>query len=496
MIRFLLAASIIFVCSAKAAEQTQSQLDASRTLFSVLAAINVAGYNADLESPANHPLRAAVRKELGSKTIPCLAELKRFYAEHHQKDWTADLSQYISYALLVDGPPKFAFRLRLTDLPPDVIPLEGLSPLMARFDQEAGIEALWQKAQPAFEEVIARYHEPVTRAVTEVNAYLRNVTSGISGSHFQIYVDLLGAPNQIHMRSYAGDYYIVLTPSLEPQVEDVRHAYLHYLLDPLATRYSDEVMKKKAIGDYALAAPFLEDYYKSDFLLLTTECLIKAVESRLLSGPLQAKQTYVQKALNEGYILTPHFAEQLPAYEKQEQSMRFYFPKLIAAIDMAKEEQRFANFEFPEERPVRKAKVVPAERRVELPPAYKMMEEADKASRERDFAKAKQGYVQVLQQTTDKPLQAKAYYRLARIAALENDPELAEKLFQKTLELSPDPQAKAWSLVYLGRLADLAGEREQASRYYQNALTVEGAPEDAKKAAEQGLKESFKRQSK
>jgi tetratricopeptide (TPR) repeat protein len=90
-------------------------------------------------------------------------------------------------------------------------------------------------------------------------------------------------------------------------------------------------------------------------------------------------------------------------------------------------------------------------------------------------------------------LQAKAYYGLGRIAALEKDPELAEKLFQRTLETSPDPQVKAYSLLYLGRLADLAGEREQASRYYQGALAVEGAPAGARKAAEQGLKESFKK---
>ena len=41
---------------------------------------------------------------------------------------------------------------------------------------------------------------------------MRNPTSGYLGRRFQIYVDLLGAPNQVQMRSYADDYFVVVTP--------------------------------------------------------------------------------------------------------------------------------------------------------------------------------------------------------------------------------------------------------------------------------------------
>ena len=99
----------------------------------------------------------------------------------------------------------------------------------------------------------------------------------------------------------------------------------------------------------------------------------------------------------------------------------------------------------------------------------------------------------MLQETSEKPLHAKAYYGLARIAALQKDPETSEKLFLKLLDSSPEPQVKAWALVYLGRLADLAGERETAGRRYQAALEVQGASPAALKAAQQGLQESFKK---
>lgn len=491
MIRSLLVAIFLPALSGVCVAAEQGQLDASPVLFSVLAAINAAGYDVDADSAANHPFRDVVRKELASRNIPCLEELKRFFSEHHQKDGTAELSQYVSFALVVDAPPVFNYRLRQNELPPDVVPLEGFAKLMARFHREAGIEELWRRAQPEFEAVIARYHEPVTRAVTEVNAYLRSATSGYMGRRFQIYVDLLGAPNQIQSRSYADEYFVVVTPSPEPQVEDVRHAYLHYLLDPLATKFAEEVLKKKALGDYVQAAPALEEYYKSDFLLLATESLIKAVEARLAQRA--KRQPMVDLAFREGFILTPHFAEQLPAFESQEQAMRLYFPELMKSIDLKREEQRLAAVEFLEERPVRKAKVVPAERKVELTGVYKTLEDAEEAYRKRDLGPAKERYLRVLQETSEKPLHAKAYYGLARIAALEKDPELSERLFQKTLEVGPDPQVRAWSLVYLGRLADAAGQREQAERHYLAAVAVDGASAAARKAAEQGLQASFRK---
>ena len=122
------------------------------------------------------------------------------------------MGQYISFALAVKGPPDFEYKFRKVDLPPDVDGLEGFSELMVRFHREAGMDDLWKQAQPFFDKAIERYHEPVSQAVLEVNAYLRSVTSGLFGRRFQIYLDLLGAPNQIQVRGYADDYYIVITP--------------------------------------------------------------------------------------------------------------------------------------------------------------------------------------------------------------------------------------------------------------------------------------------
>ncbi len=469
-------------------------MDASPALFTVLAAVNAAGYDADSDSPSNHPLRDEVRRELAARKIPCLDELKRFVQDHRQRDATAELAQYISFGLVVDGPPAFAFRLKRNELPPDVTSLQGLQPLLVRFYREADIGSLWKKAQPAIDEVIARYHVPVTRAVAEVSAYLRTEATGLPGWRFQIYVDLLGAPNQIQTRSYGSEYFVVATPSAEPQVTDVRHAYLHFLLDPMATRYTDDVMKKKAVGDYALGAPYLDEMYKSDFLLLATESLIKAVEGRLQPGGAQAKQAVIDQALREGYVLAPHFAEQLVKYEAQDAGMRVYIPAMISAIDFRREERRLSNVEFSSVRPVRKAKEVPRPKPPEPTAVQKRIAEADQLYADKKYPQAKEIYLKLTEDSSEPSARALGFYGLARIAALEKNPELAEKLFLRVLESSPDPQTGAWSHVYLGRLSDLAGEREQAAEHYRAALAIEGATPGARDAAQNGLQQGFKKQ--
>ena len=62
-----------------------------------MAAINAAGYDAEIGSANNDPLREQIRKTLGSSRAPVIEDLKTFFAEHRQKNETAELSQYVSF---------------------------------------------------------------------------------------------------------------------------------------------------------------------------------------------------------------------------------------------------------------------------------------------------------------------------------------------------------------------------------------------------------------
>ncbi|WP_321475657.1 tetratricopeptide repeat protein [uncultured Paludibaculum sp.] len=475
-----------FAQNSRPSPREQGQLDAHPALFAVLTAVNAAGYDDNLDSPTNSPLRAAVRKWVDARHPPSLARLKQFYEDHRQADPSANLSQYISFALTSQGPPDFKPLLSDSQMPPDALALEGFSALLVEFYREADLESAWKQAQPLFEQAIARYHEPVTQAVLESNAYLRNPTSGTRGHVFQVFVDLLGAPNQVHTRVYGDYYFVVVTPSVETRTRDIRHAYLDYLVDPLAIRNSKSFDKKKGLGDLAQASPILADDYKNDFVRLASMCIVRAVEARL-DGP--SGSAYVDQSMKEGFILTAYFYEALPSYEKQDLSFGLYMPELIDHMDVAKEDKRIAQVEFVTKRATRVAKSAP-----KAPPPPLTGPAADLAAAiefyaAHNFSAARNAYRKVIEQSADKPLQAKAFFGLGRIAALEKHPELAVQMLERTLELEPEPFERAWAYVYLARLVLAAEEpeTEAALKYYQAALAVQGASEGATKAARQEL---------
>jgi tetratricopeptide (TPR) repeat protein len=481
--------SILLTVALPAFSQTpkpENQLDGNETLFTVLAAINAAGYDAEIDSPSNNPLRKAIREQLAAKKLESVFELKRFVRDHKQADPAAELSQYVSYALSVDSPPTFAPRYLNNLMPPDAERLEGLTPLLINFYREAHIEELWKHAQPEFDKVIELYHAPVSRAVLLANAYARNPTSGFLGRRFQIFIDLLGAPNQVQTRSYVDDYFVVVTPSTELRTQDIRHAYLHYLIDPLGLKYSKQLLTKAPLGDYALGAPLLADHFKKDFVLLSTECFIKAVESRIDKKPEMAIQ-----AAKEGFILTPAFAEILANdYEKQDVVLRLHFPDMVEELNFRTEEKRLENFQFATSAASHTVHVT-GEKPAAFTGVELTLDKAEASYKSRDLKHAKELYLRALTETSVKTLHAKAYYGLARIDVLEKKPEMADGLFRKVLELEPDAYTKSWSLLYLARLDDSQGLREEAQAHYKAALAVEGAPDSVREAAEKGLKEAF-----
>jgi tetratricopeptide (TPR) repeat protein len=492
-LRLVLSAILALACGARAASPELGQLDASPALFTVMAAINAAGYDAGLDSPSNHPLRTEIRAQLASHNIPSLAAIKEFYARHKRSDPAQELSQYISFGLSCGGPPDFGFKQREIDVPPEVSSMTDLSPLLARFYQEADIESLWKRAQGDIDRYIQRYHNLVADAVLQSNVYLRQQTSGYKGRRFQIFIELLAPPNQVQARTYGNEDFIVVTPSREPYIFEIRHAYLRYLLDPMATHYRETIERKKALADHLARVRALPDAYKGDFLQVTTESLIKAVESRL-----DHKPQMVQQALLEGYILAPYFAEALPRYEKQEASMLVYYPELVGSIDLMREDARLSAVQFnkePAERPVVKTA---APEPAPLTGVAKNLDDAEnlylkRAEAPANLAESKKLFLEALQHTAEKPQQAAAYYGLARIALLEKDPETAEKLFTKVLDLGPEPAVKAWALVYLGKLSLAAGETEPAVKFFQSALKVDGASPKAHEEAEKGVQQGSKR---
>jgi predicted negative regulator of RcsB-dependent stress response len=493
---FFFALSLVF--SFRAAAQTpqrapapssntgENQFSVSETLFSTLAAINAAGYDAGMDSPLNqrYHVRTQIREALASRKIGCLAELRNFYKEHKKASDTADLSQYISFALVAGDAPDF--KLPDGPLPPDVEPLRSFSELLARFYKEANLPDLWNRSQAAYGAAMAEYQEPVINTLFEANGYLRN-PSGYLGRRFQIYLDLLAAPDQVQVRSYRDDYYVVITPTSTPVVDEIRDAYLAYLLDPLSFKYSEVIKEKKPLAKFAQDAPALDLAYKDDFSLLVTKCLIKAIDSRLAHGGAEKRQALVNEAMREGFILTAGFADLLPAYEKQQDAFRLYYPDLVAAVDVHKEEKRLKHIEFAQTAAPR---VIAPPAKMEISPAEQSLEAADGLYEQHDLENARKFFKKVYEQTSDNKLLGRADYGLALIDLQEKHWDEALDLFQRTVDRNPNSALTAWSHYYLGQLQLKAGDQEKATAQFKLALATEGASAKAREAAEKALQSS------
>lgn len=468
------------------ADQAENGFSTSLTLFSTLAAINAAGYDAGLDAPINehYKVRRQIREELAKQKIPVLPALRAFYKEHKRPTDTADLSQYISFAMIAKEPP--TFEVPSGQVPPDVEALAGFSELLSRFYKEANLEDLWNRTQAAYSAAMLEYQDPVIGMLFETNGYLRN-PSGYLGRRFQIFLDLLAAPDQIQVRSYKDDYFVIVSPTTVPVIDEIRDAYLAYVLDPLTFKYSEAIKAKKPLQKYAEEAPALDLAYKDDWSLLVTKCLIKAVDARMMHGGQEKREHAISQAMSEGFILTAAFSDLLPAYEKQQDAFRLYYPNLISAVDVKKEEKRLRTVQFVQSLPPR---AIAPPVKTQIDPAEESLQSASGLFEQRDLEGARKLYKKVLEQTAANDKKGRAFYGLALIDLQEKHWDEALNLFERTVAANPDPSTTAWSHYYLGQLALKAGNKEKATGEFKATLATEGATARAREAAENALRSS------
>ena len=294
-------------------------------------------------------------------------------------------------------------------------------------------------------------------------------------------------PQLIETRSYGDDTYLVISPAATPPMYDIRHAYLFSLIDPLMLTYRVDIQQKRSLLDLVGSAP-LPDDYKFDMVLLCSQSLVKAVEARL-----DKDKNAVNRATRQGYIMTPFFYEQLPAFENQQQGMRFYVDEMINAIDLNTESARLSTVKFdtaPLQRTAKKVEVAAPE--PELSPAGKTLQKAESLFSARNEApnnlqESKNLFIKALDQKGEAAERAQAWYGMARIALIEKKGSTAQQLFEKTLESSPDDFVRGWTDVQLGSIYRSQHDFAQATKYYNDALAVSGASDKAKEAAKSEL---------
>lgn len=475
--------------------QSPVTLDTSEALFTVLTAINTCGYDAELQ-PAD-PVRMAIRGEVGrnieasEKAKAAADAVCSFYHDHQQRSDTLTLSEYISLGLFLNPPPALTLRVKEADLPPDAAGVQGLVPLLGKFYSEVGIHELWERHAAAYAELTGRYRAALTKMIADTELYLKLPSNSYMGRTFTMYVEPMGASSETNARNYSLEYFVVITPGTNSalKIDQIRHAYLHYLLDPMVGKFSGNFVTLDPLMDALRLAP-MDEAFKDDASLLVTECVIRAVEARTLANrkASQADQeAAVQESMSQGFVLTQYFYQKLIGFEKDNVGFATALPAMIGGIDVRREVKQTAQIQFASESDPEVLHLARAKEGRLLSTAEERLSAGDSETAER-LAK------QALAEKTEDP--GRALFILAQIS-LNKNMDGAREYFEQALQATSEPQVVAWSHIYLGRILDLQDDdtggplRAQAVAHYKAAEGASDALPTAKAAAEQGLQKPY-----
>jgi tetratricopeptide (TPR) repeat protein len=417
-----------------------------------------------------------------------------FYLNHvASKDPNRNLSQYISLALYVDGPPHFMPRLKVEELPPDAAAIVSFGAVLEHFYEKAGLHSIWEHHRNDYAAAIRRYHEPLAKMVLDTEIYLKQPSSQYLGRTFTIYLDFMGSPNETDARNYGSAYYVVVfpapntpsgaAPQLALKMDQIRHTFLHYEMDPLAEKHFSSIKRLQPLLQTVKHAP-LEESFKIDISLLVTECLVRAIEIRTSGAKNEEamRAQAVDDAVRQGYILTKTFYAEVVAFEKDPAGIRGEYSGILDNVDLKKETKAASEVQFA-------SAAAPELVRLSRPEERRMLVTAEK----RLAAGDPKGAQELAQAALDKKIgdQGRALFILAEVAVANKNRDGAQDNFQKAIAASKDPTVVGWSHVYLGRILDMKEEREAALDEYKAALNAgEGLPE-IKAAAEKGLEQAY-----
>src|SRR6202790_12646 len=320
-------------------------------LFATLCALDAAGFDSNTSTTKQSSGRLQLRERMRALQGPAVEALRKYYLEHALADPGLTFSRFVSFALAVGPPPKFAFEMRREDLPPDALALEGFNEVLADFYRESQLDQLWQHYQPDYQAGVEFYSAPLSEVAFTATSYLREILKSNSPRTFSLYVEPL-AGRKTNFRNYGDHYELVVGPISDPPMDDMRHAFLHFLLDPIAIQYRTQAARAAPLLEYAARAPRLPVEFHDDYPAFFDECLVRAVELRLRHLSPADLASAIDQSESSGYVLVRPIYAGLIGFEKSEPAMGYYLPDLIKGIDVAEEQRRLRGVTFAAAAPV------------------------------------------------------------------------------------------------------------------------------------------------
>jgi tetratricopeptide (TPR) repeat protein len=496
-------------------------LVSSEPVFVMAAALNACGYDEGLDESA--PVRQRVRDEINqalAKSEDARAQRDKvclFIAQHRMTGTEKDISQYISLALYLSQPPALETTVDLPQMPPDSTQVVEIVPLLRNFAAAVDLHGIWLTVHHIYDEEADQLHDPLSQMIVNTNLYLKMPASTYDGRHFIVVTEPMLSPKLVNARVYGTDYVVVVSPvGGKIPMGDVRHTYLHYLIEPLLYARSNAIDRMQPILKEVRDAP-LDFRYRSDSVALTVECLIKAVEARTMDTGVPVykipagversdmpryeheRQVYQQKVdairwaavrhdMTQGFVLTQYFYEQLISFERDPASLRDTIGEMVYGMDIDQQVHRARDIDFDKQADGDVLQRSKPRALTGLDMAEARLEAGDPATASALARQALTVHSDTIEAVNET---ARANFILARAAILSGHPEEAIDRFQKTLATSKEPRQLAWSHIYLGRMLDLDCKRDAAIAEYKEALANRDGAQDTRLAAERGVKAAY-----
>jgi len=496
-------------------------LISSEPVFIMAAALNVCGYDEGLDQSA--AVRKRVREEINDALAKSEdARTKRdalclYVAQHRMTGTEADVSQYVSLSLYLTPPPELEVTADLTEMPPDATQVAEVVPLLKAFAQAVDLHGIWLTVHRIYDDAAAQVHDSLSAMIVNTNLYLKMPASTYDGRRFIVVIEPMLSPGMVNARIYGTDYIVVVSPvDGKIRMTDVRHAYLHYVIDPLLLARANAVDRTQPILKEIRDAP-IAFRYRSDTVVLTIECLIKAIEARTMDTGVpiykipsnvdrselpryeHERQVTLEKAeavrvatvqhdMAQGFVLTQYFFEQMMQFEKDPASLKDTIGEMVYSMDVDQQVHRARNVVFDKEADEDVLQRSQPRKLTGLDLAEAKLSTGDAAAARAIADKVLAGQTDSVQSVADG---ARAHFILARVDLMTAQPEQAIDEFQKTLATSKQQRLLAWSHIYLGRMFDLQCDRDKAVSEYKEALVVRDGQQDTRIAAERGVKAPY-----
>src|SRR5262249_50187469 len=275
-----------------------------------------------------------------------IGRLKDFYKSHkHSQGDDAQLSKYISLALLLTDPPEMKLSGREESMPPDARDVKDFVNLLREVYLKGRLTSAWVEVKPQYDAEMNRLGPAIRDQLVRADSYLRVPMGGrvSGGGTLAILVELAAPVNSVNVRSDQENYSIVLGQSATSHMDEIRHAYLHFQLDKLVALNAGRAANGASLLDLLRNVEGIQPAYNSNYHFMMTESLVRAVEIRMdRTAAVRAKEQ-IDGYYRSGLLLAPYFYDALGAsFENQDAGIRDVFPRMVADINVGSERQRFA----------------------------------------------------------------------------------------------------------------------------------------------------------